>query len=487
MGRKRWAAAAGVVAGGLGFAGALLRRPWHDELYTLELARSTVAGIVGGLRLDSGPPGYYLLCRMAHLLGADSVRSLRMLSVAAVVVGVVVLVLSVADTRRRTAGALLLAAHPLLLAAAADARPYALLFALSAAVVWLLSGEARPGRAATLALVLAAACWTHALGLVLTGAVVVAASLMDGRARRLTWLASLAALVTFLPWLPVMLRQPAASLRWMARGWQDVPAVLRWLLPVTQAGPLAPRTAFVDLATPGVAAAVLGTLCWLVLVGAGATAARRVLPPLALWVSAGGVLVVATVLLRPVYAPDRADVLLLPAAVVVAGYGARRLGRAGLVLALVLAAGGGWQSLTALRRWEQAPQGPAVDAAAAVARVARPGDLVVTTGWWLLDVRHALGPLEAGLQWTTFPSAVAAHPGWYDDGGAQRAADELPLLARRLAAVRASGRAVWLLRSPALPSDRLLDRLVGQAGLVPVAAQRPYWELWGRRAGRGQQ
>ncbi|MCG6964534.1 MAG: hypothetical protein LJE95_14850 [Acidobacteria bacterium] len=485
MGRERWAAAAAAVAGGLGVTGALLRRPWHDELYTLELARSSAAGIVRGLRLDSGPPGYYLLCHLAHLLGADSVRALRMLSVAAIVAGVTILVLSMVERRQRTAAVLLLAAHPLLLAAAADARAYGLLFLLSALVVWLLDADPSPGRATALAVTLAAACWVHALGLVLTGAVAVAGALMDARARRLTWLAALAALASFLPWLPIMLRQPSASLAWMARGWQEVPAALRWLLPVTQAGPLAPRTAFVDLAGPGMPVAVLGTLCWLVLLAAAVRAARQVLRPLALWVSAGAALVAATVLLRPVYAPDRADVLLLPAAVVVAAVGARRLGQIGLVLALVLGAGGAWQSQATLHRWEQAPPRPAAGAAAALNEVARPGDFVVTTGWWLLDVRHSLGQLAGQLHWLTFPAAVAVHPGWYDDGRALRSASELPQLVQQLAAAHASGHSVWLLRSPGLPSNRLLDRLVGEAGLAPVAGQQPFWELWGRRSAEG--
>jgi uncharacterized membrane protein len=484
MGRGRWAAAAATIAGGLGMAGALLRRPWHDELFTLELARSSLAAVVGALRLDSGPPGYYLLCRLAHLFGADSVRALRMLSVVAVAAGVAILVLSVAEQRQRAAAALLLAAHPLLLAAAADARAYALLFALSAVAVCLLRADASPRRAAVLAAVLAAACWLHALGLVLTGAVVVVASLMDAKARRLTWLAALAALVSFLPWLPVMLRQPGASLTWMVRGWENTPAMLRWLLPVIQSGPLAQRTAFIDLAGLGGPVAVIGTLAWLALLVAAMTALRRVLSPLLLWLAAGGVLVAATILLRPVYAPDRADVLLLPAAVVVVAAGARRLGKTGLALVLALAAGGAWQSLATLHQWESAPSRPVAKAAAALQRVARPGDLVVTTGWWLLDLRHAVGPLDTRLRWATFPADTAAHPGWYDDSLALSAAGDVPELAQRFASVRAAGHAVWLLRSPALPSNRLLDRLVGEVGLAPVAAQQPYWELWGRFAGR---
>ena len=56
-----------VVAGLLALAGAWLRPVWHDELYTLALARLPVGELVAALLVDSGPPLHYLLC---HLLFA---------------------------------------------------------------------------------------------------------------------------------------------------------------------------------------------------------------------------------------------------------------------------------------------------------------------------------------------------------------------------------------------------------------------------------
>ncbi|NOZ79638.1 MAG: hypothetical protein GXP48_10765 [Acidobacteria bacterium] len=114
-----------------------------------------------------------------------------------------------------------------------------------------------------------------------------------------------------------------------------------------------------------------------------------------------------------------------------------------------------------------------------LARLSRPGDVVVTTGWWLLDVRYALGARAGGLRWLTFPASSARHPGWYDDRVAEAATNEAAALARRLAGIQASGHTVWMLRSPVLASDRLLAPAAGACGLVPVASAKPYWVLWG--------
>ncbi len=51
-----------AVACGLALSGSLLRPVWHDELYTLWLARMPLADLFAALRLDSGPPLFYLIC-----------------------------------------------------------------------------------------------------------------------------------------------------------------------------------------------------------------------------------------------------------------------------------------------------------------------------------------------------------------------------------------------------------------------------------------
>ncbi len=461
--------------------GALAARPWHDEFYTLELARRPVGEILAALHLDSGPPGYYLLCRLLHLAGADSVRALRLLSVAGVVLGVALLVLAVRSTPGRWAAAALLAAHPLLLAASLEARPYGLLFAAAAGAALLLGGRLGGREAVLLGAVLAAACWVHSLGLVLTLAVVVAAVLLERRERVRAWAAVLGALVLHLPWFGVMLRQPPESLEWMASGRAAMPAWQRVLAPVLQPSPVAPRGPFLPLAElPGPLVAA-GLAAWLVLLAGGLWGASR--PRWVFWTwwaVGGGALVAATALLRPVYAPGRADLILLPAAVVVVASGVGGRFRWDRLLLVGLLLGGLVTCGLTLRSWAAAPPPPAEELAAVLARRAAPGDTVVCTGWWYLGLRQAVGPAEEGLRWRSFPASTLEHPGWYDDALGLAARGEVAGLARELARELAAGHGVWLVRTPALASDRLLEPLVGTLGLEPVAASPGRWVLFGR-------
>ncbi|NOZ79637.1 MAG: hypothetical protein GXP48_10760 [Acidobacteria bacterium] len=352
-----WTAAA--VAFGLGLAGALVRRPWHDELYTLALSRSSFGGILAALKVDSGPPGYYLLCHVLHLAGLDGLVALRLVSAIAVAGGVALVVAAITSgTGWRWAVGGFLAVHPLLVRASGEARQYGVLFALAAAAAFILSRPVRAKQAWLLAAVLAAACWVHALGLVLAGGVLVAGVAFSSAERRRIWMAGLAALAAYVPWLPVMAGQPAAALAWMQHGWSQVPALARWVLPFVEPNPAAPPSPFVELVALPVAAAVAGMIVWAVVVAVGAATGRRVAAHLLLWASAGIVLVAASVFLRPVYAPGRADVLFIPAAalVVAAASRWRRWTRAGVVL---LAVAGAAVSGASLAVWNHEPAPPA--------------------------------------------------------------------------------------------------------------------------------
>jgi len=471
---------AAVAAGALGAVGTIVRRPWHDELYTLELARRPVSAIVQALHLDSGPPGYYLVCHLLYLGGADSVRALRLLSVVAVMAAAALLVASSHEPRVRWAAAALVGLHPLVLAAAADARPYALMAALAAGVLFVLSREPSPANTAALALLLGTACWIHSLGLILTAAVFATALLLPEKPRKRALSGTLAALLLQLPWLPVMLGQPAASLRWMAKGWNALPVWWRPLLPLTQPGPAAPRTPFLDLVSPPLVLAIAGTCLWLGLAALGLTANRAVRVAAGVWLATGALLVLGTTVLRPIYAPDQADKILVVFGVFVVAAAANR-SRTVLAAALALALVGGGLSAATLHSWKDSPPRPEERAAQAVSRLARPGDLVITTGWWLLGVRHALGPRARQIRWLTFPMETSRHPGWYDDRLARAAVREVSGMERRIGLALRSGHRVFLLRSPSLPSNDLLDRLAGATGLVPIATEPPYWELWGNQ------
>ncbi len=479
-----WAAAAVGVLGSLGIAAA---RPWHDELYTLELARRPAGEILAALHADSGPPGYYLLCRLLHLAGADSVRALRILSLLGVVAGVALLVGAARRPAGRWAAAALLAAHPLLLAAAVEARPYGLLFATSAAAAALLPGRELTGRrAAGLSLALAAACWLHSLGLVLVLAVGAGAVLLDSRERLRAWGAVLAALLLHAPWFGVMAGQPPESLAWMLRGWEEVPRLYRWLGPLLEPSPVAYRGPFMPLAELPAPVVAVGLGAWLAVVAGSLRGADRRTGTFGVWwVVGGGVLVAATGLLRPVYAPGRAEVILVPAAVALVAAGRVAGARWGRVTLGFLLLGGIAACGLTLGVWRAAPPPPSEELVRVLAGRVQPGDTVLTTGWWLLGIRHGMGPVGEGLRWVTFPREVAGHPGWYVDSLGLTAGGEVRDLVRSLERELRAGHGVWVVRTPGLASDRLLDPLVGALGLEPVAASPPRWALFGRPARGG--
>ncbi len=468
---------------GLGLTGALVRRPWHDELYTLELARRPVRAILEALRFDSGPPGHYLLARVLDVAGLGGIVPVRLLSVLAVALAVGLLV----ETARRRWGrgaawiaAALLALHPVVLLASVEARAYGLLFLAAAAVVTLLEGELDGRRAALLALILASACWVHSLGLVLTGAVLVAGFLRETGQRLRVWGACGVALVLQLPWLPVMLRQPAAALAWMERVLRHAGA--RFVLtPLAVASPSADLSPWLDVRC------AFGVLWWVApvmgafAVAAGIGDARR--RPLVLsWLAPAAVLLAASMLLRPVYFPGRGDVLWTGAAVSLLAVGLVRMRRGGVVVALLLAAAGAGGAVLTIGGWHAAPPGPAETLAGTLQRFVRPGDVVVTTAWWGLDVRWAMGETGRQLDWLTFPPSAGRHPGWYDDREADPSAARD--LLRLLEPARARGTGIWLVRSPALPSDRMLDGPAAALGLVPrVVDPDGLWQVWGPAPG----
>jgi len=482
MERRAWvpALAAAVVVAALGVAGSVVRQPWHDELYSLHLAGQSAPDILEALRVDSGPPGHYLVCRAVYLLGGQTVFWLRLPSVLAACLAAFLVVVAAARLGPRTAwaAAALTAFHPLLLAAAVEARGYALLLAAAAAVSLMLASELGRRRAVGLALLLAAACWSHSLGVVLTGAVAVAAAAWDAASRRRAWLAVVAALASHLPWVPVMAAQPEASLVWMQRGWEEVPQWLRWLLPAAGTSPVSDVSLWVDLPPAVPAVVAVGALLWLALVAGAGWRRSDHIRLLLLWASAGLVLVVVSVVARPVYAPGRAEMAWLPAALLLAAAGGVRWRRWGVSAVAVLAGAGALVGIGAISAWASSPPPPEQAVARALAGAA-PGDVVVTTGWWSLRVRHALGGRAGRLDWRSWPPSAARHPGWYDDGEAlleRGAADEL---ACELSVAQSRGAKVWLVRSPGLASDRLLDLVAGRLGLMPRAGEAPLWEVWG--------
>lgn len=471
------AVSAAAVAFGLGVAGALVRPAWHDEYFTLELAARSCSDIVGALRLDSGPPGYYFVCRTLWVLGFDSLIALRLFSVAAAAVtaGLTVAVAARRGPAAAWIAAALVAPHPLLLAAASDARAYALLAAIAAGALLLAEGPLDRRRAGGLTVVLAVGCWLHSLGLLLVGGCFVATSLHLAAERRRAWIAVLVALILHLPWLPIMAAQPAQALAWMTGALERAPAFARWLLPVIQVSPSADLAPWLDVTATPVAVVIPGAAVWLLLLVHARKSGPGWMLLTAPWAAMALVPLLVTLVARPLYFPGRIDTLWLCAAVTLAASGASHR-RGTIALAIALAVAGSLTCVRTLRAWNASPPGPEHLIARTITELVTPGDRIVLTGWWWLGVRHSLGLQAERYSWSTFPHDVAAHPGWYDDRSVR--AEDVTLLQEALASDTELGH-LWLLRTPGLPSDRLLDIVVSERGLVPRAGAPRIAVLWG--------
>ena len=219
-----------VVAGIAAVSGtsASLHRPlWLDEVVT-QLVAHAPRGILHAMRsgVDFQPPPHYFLVWLADTLaGAGSPTSARLPSVIAAALTVFLLGatlrmrLSLASS---LAGALALAAHPLFIAQAIEARPYALwilatvltaecLRASRRGVAWLAAGAAM------------ALCATHYFGVLTLAAVALGAA---GHARftsRASWAGTLrsaaplaAGGIALLALLPLARAQLAAT---VGRSW----------------------------------------------------------------------------------------------------------------------------------------------------------------------------------------------------------------------------------------------------------------------------
>ncbi len=204
---------------------------WNDEGNSARLSERSLAAIIEGTAADIHPPLYYLLLRGWRALAGDTEFGLRALSAYAGLLTVAV-VAALARARPPTADrrpppedrsptdffpALLAAVAPVLVYYSQETRMYALLALLAAGSTWVLlnwlGGAGRPWAVAYV-LLLAAGLYTHYFfpAVVLAHGLVV---LLVGRrlaaGRRppvVVWsLLAVAAVVLYVPWLPIFLRQ----------------------------------------------------------------------------------------------------------------------------------------------------------------------------------------------------------------------------------------------------------------------------------------
>ena len=453
---------------------AFLRPLWADEIFTLNLARRSLPDLLAALRLDSGPPLHYLAAKLLLLpfaVPGPADAAVRLLSVVASLLHAPLLLRigrRCGAPRAGVVAAALYLVFPLAVASGAEGRGYALASLLAlAAFERLLALEETPlaGTAALAGLFGGAAVLTHYLALLPVAGMLLVA-IVHGRARRLALVASGLAAALAASWLPVALRQPRASMAWAAaqplgeRALQFA-ANLGLGLPV-EPGParfLGP-----------LALAFLGAALLLRRGGARVPAGAPLLAALALL---GPLLLYS----RSALLPDRTALVFLPFVALVLAE-ARIL----VPVAAGLAAG---TALAASLPGGLRPT-PAAQLAATLTPQVRAGARVVAADLWGPELDYRLAREGMPRRVTPVPSAIALHPGWYEESEVSK--ERLEAEARAVVA-GAEGRTFFVL-SPATRAGRaLLDELV-PAGGARVAVAGPF-EVWalaargspGRRAG----
>ena len=465
----------------LALAGAWLRPVWHDELYTLALARLPVGDLMSALVVDSGPPLHYLLCHLLFLLvgwqegsmlGTLLVRLPSVLAFA-FIPWVVWKARPVGD-RSGMWGPLLVVAWLPLLYFGTEARAYALL-ALVNALLWICGREwvERGGRW-TLCFAVLAACLPllHYTGLMSFLFLPSLAFFVPRQRRRVLLLALALASLPVLAWMPVMLGAPSESMGWVATGAGPGRPGLATASVLAPAGPYPALFEVSGTAVPAWASLLIfGALVGGVILGF-ATFRRdpntddremRIAARLAF----GLLPAVGTAALAfggiPVYFAGRTESMVwaLAAALVAIMI----LGLQPIVGRIVAGAYVVLGAMTVAMWIADLPSrlpAPGVEIGYALSSMMKEGDRVVVAGLWQLEVRHGLarGFLDesavtseiAGVE--TVPRSQADHPGWLDRKAAisPTVFDEAMTLSEDASN---KGSRIWLVWSPALPLESI--------------------------------
>lgn len=215
-------AAVSAIAIWTGVWDAMQRPLWLDEVVS-QLIANAPNGILHAMRsgADFQPPPHYALVWLAAAIGGDATAvTARLPSLIAAALSVVVLAAALRPSlslAASLAGALALAAHPLFLSQAFEARPYAL-WILATALLAESLRERRAARAWFAAGAAVALCTVHYFGLLSLAAVGIAAILHPRLGRAVSWpaiarsVAPLAAgVIALLALLPLASDQLAAT------------------------------------------------------------------------------------------------------------------------------------------------------------------------------------------------------------------------------------------------------------------------------------
>ncbi|MCD6405828.1 MAG: glycosyltransferase family 39 protein [Planctomycetes bacterium] len=434
---------------------------WLDEAYCFGVAAKPIRAIIADLALDNGPPLYYFLLHYWMALFGEGPVALRSLSAvfSAGTVAVVVFWKTPWFSRRaRLLAGFVLAITPLAVYYAQETRMYSpVLFFTAVGTVFLEKGLRRGGRGnwALFGLFTLLGLYTSyiAIFLVPLGYIVAVAGYCFERnrgllLRRLAGLlaAHLAVVLLFLPWLPTFVSQPSAEATgWIARlpdqpnkvllpvqslsvmtvGGAYYPTYLRhlWMSPQKAAAVreavrqgrekrLSARIlARIPPVVPLYLVAVLTVAVLGAALGQGETPfPRRVF--LVCWLALPILVPLALSLVRPMYVVGRYELTALPALAGLSGLGLAGFRKAVRIPALVLA------SLLFLYTWGHMQSfgntGLEPARGAYVARIARPGDIVLTEAFEYAPTYYYAGSRRDTLKLMTFPRDTKDHSAWID-------------------------------------------------------------------------
>jgi hypothetical protein len=463
----------------LALVGAWLRPVWHDELYTLALARLPVGKLVTALVVDSGPPLHYLLCHFLFaLVGWQEGSTLGNVMVRLPSVLAFALIPWVAWKARPVSdrsglwGPLLVVAWLPMLYFGTEARAYALL-ALVNALLWICGPRwiERGGRwllfFATLAACLPLLHYTGIVSFLLLPAL---AFFLPRRRRRALVIVLAVAALPALAWMPVMLGAPSESMGWVATGAGPGRPGLATASVLAPAGPFPSLFEASGSPVPAwVSVLILGALVGSVILGVARfrrdpnTDDRdlRIVARLTIGLLPA-VGIAALALFRiPVYFAGRTESMVwaLAAALVAILVWelppvVRRL-VAGSYVVIGAATVAMWLAALPAR-----PPAPGVEVGRVLASMIDASDRVVVAGLWQLEVRHGLaqGLLDGSaatsevIEVETVPRSQADHPGWLDREAATSSEVFNEAQSLRESALAEENR-IWLVSSPSLPLE----------------------------------
>lgn len=469
-----------ALACALAVSGSLTRPVWHDELYTLALARMPLSELVAALRIDSGPPLHYLICHApfsifrwpeGSALGTFLVRLPSVLAYS--LLPWVLWRWARGHGERYFWAALLTIVWLPMLYFATEARAYALL-ALVNAVLWLLGPElVRSGgfRVVLFAALAAALPMLHYAGILsFCFLPLLGLSIPRSRWRALATALGAAAL-PLLMWSPVILGAPPGSMGWVDTLSGPGRPGLATIQVLSPAGPFpvlfeAPES----LVSPVFSMVILGLLASAAIAGAwlrirragpdGPASDGSARPAIGLFPAVCVCLISLAGL--PIYFAGRTESMVWVLAAVVVS---TLLGHIPQILRRVLAGAyvvvGGITIAVWLVSMPQRLPAPGVEVGQVLAPLIQGSDRVVVAGLWQLEVQHGLAEgFLAGSHEThqavrveTVPRSQGDHPGWFDVEAANETALGRDALSLRNN-VGTSGGRIWLVWSPGLPVER---------------------------------